>query len=200
MSKSTGPKTPHGKAASSRNAIRHGLTASQLLLPGEDAAAYESLHLSLTQSHSPAAGLETILVDQIAQCVWRLNRARRIERDILDRDLIAVGGELGPQLDKILRYVTAIEREFHRAVRELTALQAARVRNHAAERKAQASREIALMEAQLRDRVLSKIPENPFPLTTEEVARLVNDPNYETNPFPPPVAAAPPVIDGHARK
>src|SRR5450759_5377218 len=34
--KSTGPKTPDGKSAVSMNALRHGLRARSVLLPGED--------------------------------------------------------------------------------------------------------------------------------------------------------------------
>jgi hypothetical protein len=34
--KSTGPKTPDGKAAVRLNALRHGLLSQEILLPGED--------------------------------------------------------------------------------------------------------------------------------------------------------------------
>ncbi len=33
--KSTGPKTPNGKAITKMNALRHGLTAQEILIPGE---------------------------------------------------------------------------------------------------------------------------------------------------------------------
>ncbi len=33
---STGPKTPQGKVAARQNALRHGLLAAQMLVPGED--------------------------------------------------------------------------------------------------------------------------------------------------------------------
>ncbi len=39
--KSTGPKTPEGKTAVRMNARMHGLRSQEVLLPGEDEAAFE---------------------------------------------------------------------------------------------------------------------------------------------------------------
>jgi hypothetical protein len=41
--KSTGPVTLEGKNASSRNAIRHGLFSTRVVLIGEDAKAYDAM-------------------------------------------------------------------------------------------------------------------------------------------------------------
>jgi len=38
--KSTGPKTPEGRATSSKNALRHGLLSREVALPGEDEKAF----------------------------------------------------------------------------------------------------------------------------------------------------------------
>ncbi|MBV9155549.1 MAG: hypothetical protein JO097_04760, partial [Acidobacteriaceae bacterium] len=38
---STGPKTPEGKAKSSLNAVKTGLTGRTVLLPSDDAEAYQ---------------------------------------------------------------------------------------------------------------------------------------------------------------
>ena len=40
--RSTGPKTPEGKARSSKNALKHGLTSEELILPGENPEAYDA--------------------------------------------------------------------------------------------------------------------------------------------------------------
>jgi hypothetical protein len=41
--KSTGPRTPEGKAASSFNALKHGMDAASIVIPGEDPAEYDTL-------------------------------------------------------------------------------------------------------------------------------------------------------------
>ena len=41
--KSTGPKTPEGKAAVRLNAMKHGLLSKDVLLPGEDESALKEL-------------------------------------------------------------------------------------------------------------------------------------------------------------
>ena len=51
---STGPATAEGKAASSQNALRHGLTSKQIVLPGEDAAHYDELRQDLLAAYIPA--------------------------------------------------------------------------------------------------------------------------------------------------
>jgi hypothetical protein len=38
--RSTGPRTPEGKSRSRLNALKHGLTARTLVLPGEDPEAF----------------------------------------------------------------------------------------------------------------------------------------------------------------
>jgi hypothetical protein len=78
--KSTGPKTPTGKALASMNALKHGLRASSLAVPVlEDVADWET-HLSQTvRALAPVGYLETILSERAASILWRLGRAVRYE-------------------------------------------------------------------------------------------------------------------------
>jgi hypothetical protein len=52
-SRSTGPKTQRGKAASKLNALRHGLTAETVVLPDENADAYVELRRRATNTKAP---------------------------------------------------------------------------------------------------------------------------------------------------
>jgi hypothetical protein len=77
--KSTGPRTPEGKATSSRNALRHGLLAQQVLVPGEDGEALRELAEGLRTELQPVGELENLLVEQIIATHWRLRRLGRVE-------------------------------------------------------------------------------------------------------------------------
>ena len=72
--RSTGPVTFAGKVASSRNATRHGLLSSKLLLDDEDPAEFQTLLGELWRSLNPVGGMEAMLVERIAVTVWRQRR------------------------------------------------------------------------------------------------------------------------------
>src|SRR5262249_11813564 len=76
---STGPKTPAGKAVVRLNACRHGLLARDVVLPGEDADAFEDLWNRVRAHHSPEGPLEEYYVDRVVNIMWRLQRAGRAE-------------------------------------------------------------------------------------------------------------------------
>jgi hypothetical protein len=51
--KSNGPKTPEGKAISSANSLRHGMTSKTILLTNENPEAYTKLAEAITKNFSP---------------------------------------------------------------------------------------------------------------------------------------------------
>jgi hypothetical protein len=81
---STGPRTPEGKRASSRNALRHGLRALTPVVPGVEREADWLVHRAgLAASLAPEGYLEECLCDRIALQLWRLGRVARYERQML---------------------------------------------------------------------------------------------------------------------
>src|SRR5215218_7726060 len=80
--KSTGPKTPEGKAAVRLNALRHGILSREILLPGEDEEALRELGEHMRAELQPVGELENLLVDRIIASYWRLRRLGRVETGI----------------------------------------------------------------------------------------------------------------------
>lgn len=116
---STGPKTEQGKLASSRNSLKHGLASGEILLEGEDPAAFEDLQASLVRSYQPATEMETLLVKEMAQSYWLTQRAVRLQNTCFSEDLTVDDKRLA----LFLRYQTAHERAFYKALNALTRLQ-----------------------------------------------------------------------------
>jgi len=108
---------------SRHNATKHGLTGAQIVIRGEDPAAYDAVRQSLIAEYQPANEQESMLVEQIAQNWWRLQRALRYEKDLFENS--AGMGTRG--FDTFLRYKNAAERAWNRARRELTELQKQRI-------------------------------------------------------------------------
>ena len=80
---STGPKSEAGKRKSSMNALRHGLTSQVVVMPTEDLIAYLDHSDAFHAEYSPVGPTETHLTQTLADCAWRLNRARALENNLL---------------------------------------------------------------------------------------------------------------------
>jgi uncharacterized protein YecA (UPF0149 family) len=117
---STGPRTGEGKAASSRNATRHGLSTGVLFIEGEDPQDYELLLKDLLAEHQPATATETALVLKMAQQLWFTQRATRLLQQAVELNTIQDNAK---QVALMLRYQTAADRSFYKALDELRKLQ-----------------------------------------------------------------------------
>src|SRR5215211_3296493 len=80
--KSSGPKTPQGKATARLNATKHGLLSQVDLLPGEDEEALKELAERLRAELQPVGEIESLLVEKIIDATWRLRRLSRVEAGI----------------------------------------------------------------------------------------------------------------------
>ena len=119
--KSTGPKTPEGKAASSRNRLSHGFASSTRFVRGEDPAEFNLLLDDLLSEHQPATPTEQILVEQMAHHHWISMRATRLQDSEVAFHLKL--GMTPTHLPVFIRYQTAAERSFYKAHTELLKVQ-----------------------------------------------------------------------------
>ena len=80
--RSTGPRTPAGKARVKFNALRHGLLAKSVILPirsrSEKRSHFDALLAQLIDELKPVGILEDMLVEKIAVSYWRLRRSLRV--------------------------------------------------------------------------------------------------------------------------
>lgn len=61
------------------NAMKHGFTARDVVLPGEDPDDFDSFRAELLSSLTPKGALEGALAEMIIADVWRLRRVPRFE-------------------------------------------------------------------------------------------------------------------------
>lgn len=170
---STGPQTEAGRATSSRNALTHGMTSKQVVLPHENQHDYDTFRDALVTSLRPEGEHEDALAEAVAAAWWRLQRMLRIENALLALRIEATAGTNLTQTEGdfaaaavladpaeakrmalTLRYVTAAERAHRNAIRTLEQAQKAR-RQH--------EREAAVLEAmkeEIKEETAPSIPEN----------------------------------------
>jgi hypothetical protein len=99
---SSGPTSEAGKAKSSLNAVKSGLTGRTVLLPGDDAALYDSHVSHFIESYAPAGDDERNLVQSLADTQWRLLRIPSLEMGIYAIGRIEFAGSF-PNEDEAVR-------------------------------------------------------------------------------------------------
>ena len=147
--KSKGPVTPEGKAKSSKNALRHGLTAEFCVLDRESEDDFQLLFDSYIHRYHPADAIEVELVHTMAIARWRLRRIGNLETDLFDNELAVSQSDIDDAFDDIgeearfafifkklagesraldilIRYEAALNRAYDRASKQLDLLQASR--------------------------------------------------------------------------
>ena len=89
--KSRGPITAEGKEKSSRNAIKHGLTAGNgnILLDCEDPAQFDEVLDKLLGIHEPATPAEIDILEEMVAARWRIRRMMTIETGLLNAEILS---------------------------------------------------------------------------------------------------------------
>jgi len=124
--KSTGPRSVEGKSASRFNALKHGIDAASIVIPGEDPADYDALVAQYLDEYRPHSASESFHVDIMIRAAWQKRRLETVEADLYrtimtespDNSLAAVLLAESPAaklLLRVQRQIAAFERTWHRA-------------------------------------------------------------------------------------
>ena len=80
---STGPRTPEGRAISSRNSEQHGVLSQRVTTDVEENEIYERMLNSFMEEYGPRSETEILLVERLANLFWRERRLIQTERSQL---------------------------------------------------------------------------------------------------------------------
>jgi hypothetical protein len=134
--KSTGPRTPEGKANSRRNALKLGLSASALMISGEDPREMAEFGEDYLRMFTPANAFQRFHLENIIYCEWMIRRCRRIEAELMNHLMakdrsVPFEVEAGcaferdaagaNALHKLHRRMNSLEKSYYRSLRELQA-------------------------------------------------------------------------------
>jgi hypothetical protein len=97
--KSSGPVTQEGKARSSQNSLKHGLTSSRVVLPHESQEEYDDLEAAIFNRFKPADELEIELAKEMAAARWRLRRIEAMETALFKKVIREQQELQGPDVD-----------------------------------------------------------------------------------------------------
>ena len=133
--KSTGPRSPEGKARSSMNALKSGVDAEAEIIPGENPAALAELTNQYLRRWRPTTPEQRCYVDTLIRNDWVLSRLARAESDLWQYGMLSPyqSDKNHPEgaamyrceraFGRLQSRVNCIQRSFKEALRELKSLQ-----------------------------------------------------------------------------
>lgn len=133
--KSTGPRTPEGKATCSRNALKTGLDAKSELIEGrENREEREQLTAACYARFNPATEEERYLVDTLIASEWLQRRYLTVEAGIWNKQLEwmtqpSLGGAFIKESNsfcRVDRRLNSAHRNYSSALKQLQRIQAGR--------------------------------------------------------------------------
>ena len=144
--KSKGPVSVEGRARSSRNSIRHGLSSKIVVLPHENRSAFEDLRDSYMDDFQPANQSQHDLVETMVAARWRLNRLVETEAKIFEMEMLRHDDDIEKEFENtiqvekvawvfdhianhskslqlLIRYEGSLNRSYERAYKQLKEMQ-----------------------------------------------------------------------------
>jgi len=177
--KSTGPRTPEGKARSSRNATRHGISLRMVLLSTEDQKEFENLYADLRAEHQPEGATEDILVFKMAEAFFMSQRANLLLTRLFEP---TDQKDNSKQLALMMRYFTSADRAFGRHLNDLRKLQ-----------KERSLEDVGFVSQNEPDEVRGEPAETPIPPQNQEIQ--VENPEIQAGHSQYDPAGGPPPLD-----
>jgi hypothetical protein len=137
---STGPNSVEGKAVASRNALKLGIYAKSIVIPGEDQEELEKLTEEYERDIAPVGAVETTLAETVIRSAWFMRRVARIEAEVVHArlaarensgphalgDIYIEDAATGKLFESLARRHQALQRAYYRALKELRELRQAR--------------------------------------------------------------------------
>ena len=100
--KSRGPVTAAGKAQSSKNSVKHGLTSAvTIILPGESEDQFRRERADLARTLQPVNDAEAKLVEDIANLQWQMSRAIRMNSHLLNLQIDVIADSVDQETTDI---------------------------------------------------------------------------------------------------
>jgi hypothetical protein len=142
--KSTGPRTQQGKVISSRNSLVHGMTSGKFIPPGADPSEFLQLLDRFREHFQPFDEVEDGLVERLAAAEFKMRTMRYLdaglfhfqaESDPMPKEFNKTGrtnplawafysdAKYYNAFSKLIRYESALQREYSRALRDLDIIQ-----------------------------------------------------------------------------
>ncbi|MCC6393715.1 MAG: hypothetical protein IT167_24165 [Bryobacterales bacterium] len=132
--KSTGPKTEAGKAASSRNALKEGFSASFAIVAPEDRQCHDEFLVNLREELQPQGVQEEDLFRRISLASWNLRRIEKLTLALYEEQGLDPLASDDPatvtKLERYTRHQTLNERSYYRGIKHLRLLQNSRPSIH----------------------------------------------------------------------
>lgn len=111
--KSTGPRSAAGKSVVSRNAVKHGLLSTNLVVEGESHEEFSELLRLLADEFQPVGLVEHALVERIGIAIWRQRRLVRAESAEVSLNQQRFGSEQRKEVGHVLN----LEYDIYHAIR-----------------------------------------------------------------------------------
>jgi hypothetical protein len=119
---STGPRTPEGRARSSQNSLRHGLSGRKYKIVLDERPEFERHMNDMMAALAPEGAIELQLAEAIILDQYRLARARDLENEIFLKGTIEAPNDLIPgaetweRFGKNLALLTLYEQRINRVL------------------------------------------------------------------------------------